>query len=372
MSDMKYQLGINMVLRSILIILTAMALTFGHAFAGSIAIAPEPLRDLRDQRALLGAKIKELDNISKKITATQAEKSSAKSSILRQEAESKEARIKLEKLQNFDRDNPGEISPTQLNAAVDRNKQAFKALKEAKENLASADSKINSLTSEAGGQYAEFLRLQKSFERDVNRVVDIHVDEQTRILQVSKEVEVTERVACGDDSIPVCKERSKKAAELKATERGSVVFVNSFTEVKNFKLSKEELRSEVQATLTNKVFSNQHMVGETEYETTIKASVVPAISDSLREQMAGAIRSEVYGIVGGRIDYSQVQNPSQLASSSQADVEDEQEAPAKPAKGKKKKTEPQQEEPVVHEETPPKETPPQRTPRKLEKPTFTF
>lgn len=359
-----------MVLRRTLIILAVLALSFGHAFAGSVVIAPEPLRDLRDQRALLGAKIKELDNIGKQIVSVQAEKNSAKASIRRQEAESKEARIKLEKLQNFDRDNPGEISPTQLNAAVDRNKQAFRALKEAKENLASADSKINLLSSEASGQYAEFLRLQKSFERDVNRVVDGQVDEQIRILQVSKEVEVTERVACGDDSIPVCKERSKKAAELKATERGSVVFINSFTEVKNFKLSKEELRSEVQATLANKVFSNQHMVGETEYETTIKASVVPAISNSLREQMAGAIRSEVYGIVGGRIDYSQVQNPSQLVSRVQADTEDEEIAPpVKPARDKKAKIEPQREEPAVQEEPPP---PPQRAPRKLEKPTFTF
>lgn len=357
----------HMFFRCTLIILAALTLSSGHAFAGPIVIAPEELRDLKEQRNQLSAQIKRLDNISKQVAAAQAEKSAAKASIRRQEAESNEARIKLEKLQNFDRDNPGEISPKQLNAAVDRNKQAFSALKLAKENLASADSRINTLGSEASTQYAEYLRMQKSFERDVNRVVDVHVDEQIRILQVSKEVEVTERVACGDDSIPVCKERSKKAAELKATERGSVVFINSFTEVKNFKLSKEELRSEVQATLTNKVFSNQHFVGDSEYETTIRASVVPAISPALREQMAGAIRSEVYGIVGGRIDYSQVQNPSHLVSSAQAGAEDFEEAPAKPAKVKKK-IEPLQEEPVVQEAPPP----PQRTPRKLEKPTFTF
>lgn len=354
--------------------MAALTLSSGHAFAGQIVIAPDELRDLKEQRALLGAKIKELDNIGKQIAAAQAEKSAAKASIRRQEAESNEARIKLGKLQDFDRDNPGEISPKQLNAAVDRNKQAFSALQEAKEKLASADSSINSLGSEASTQYAEYLRMQKSFERDVNRVVDVHVDEQIRVLQVAKEVEVTERVACGEDSIPVCKERSKKAAELKATERGSVVFVNSFTEVKNFKLTKEELRSEVQATLTNKVFSNQHFVGDSEYETTIKASVVPAISDALRGQIAGAIRSEVYGIVGGRIDYSQVQNPSQLVSSAHADAEDFEEAPppVKPAKVKKKVVEPQQEAPAVQEEPPPPPPPPPRAPRKLEKPTFTF
>lgn len=359
---MKFLLRKHMVFRGVLIVLAALALSFGQAYAAPVEVAPDLLRDLKDQRALLGAQIKKLDNISKQISAVQAEKNAAKASIQQQEAESKEARTKLEKLQNFDRDNPGEISPAQLNAAVDRNKRAFSALKEAKEHVAYSDAKLNSLSSEASSQYAEFLRLQKSFERDVSRVVDGQVDGQIRLLQVSKEVEVTERVPCGDDSIPVCKERSKKAAELKATERGSVVFVNSFTEVKNFKLSKEELRSEVQATLTNKVFTNQHMVGETEYETTIKATVVPAISNSLREQIAGSIRSEVYTLAGGRIDYAQVHNPSLLAG----EAEEEIIPPVKTIKSRKK-IEPQQEEPAVQEAPPP-----QRTPRRLEKPTFTF
>ncbi len=366
---MKFLLEMHMVFRRTLIILIAMALSFGYAYASSIVIVPEQQRDLKEQRNQLGAQIKKLDNISKQIAAVQAEKSAEKASIKRLEAESNDARISLEKMQNFDRESPGSISPAKLNAAADRNRQAFSAVKEAKEHVTNADAKINSLNSEASVQYAEFLRLQTSFERDVSRVVDVNVGEQVRALQVSKEVEVTERVPCGDDSVPVCKERSKKAAELKATERGSAVLVNSFTEVKNFKLSKEELRSEVQATLTNKVFSNQHFVNDSEYETTIKATVVPAISNAMREQMASAIRSEVYAIVGGKIDYSQVQNPSQLAGGIQPDNQAEDEAPpyVKPAKGKKK-IEPQQEAPVVQEEPPP----PQRAPRKLEKPTFSF
>jgi hypothetical protein len=204
----------------------------------------------------------------------------------------------------------------------------------------------------------------------VDRVVETQLQERLRVLQVKKEVTVTEKVACGDDSIPVCKERSKKAAEQKASETGSVVFVNSLTEVKNFKLSKEDIRSEVQATLSNKVFTNQHMVGETEYETTITANVEPAIGDSLREQMAGAVRSQVYDIIGGRIDFSQVQNPAQQTADSGQDSEDV--APVRPSKGKKKAV-------VVEEQPAPQEAaPPQPAPtpvpvrRRIEKPTFTF
>lgn len=353
-------------------VFAAMVFAFGNAFAGSIDIPPDELRDLKDQRALLVAKVTELDNIGKQIIAAQADRNSAKTTIRRLEAARNKARSDLEAAQKFDRERPGVISPEQMRDYEDKNRQAFSALKEARENITKYEIKINALSNEGSGQYAEFLRLQKSFERDVSRVVDVHVDRKILALQVSKEVQVTERVACGEDSIPVCKERSKKAAELKAIERGSVVFVNSFTEVKNFKLSKEELRSEVQATLTNKVFSNQHFVGDAEYETTITATVVPAISNALREQIAGAIRSEVYSMTGGKIDYSMVQDPAQLASSPQAEEPQEsEEAPRRiksPAKSKITENVPQQEEPAVQEEPPP----PQRAPRKLEKPVFTF
>lgn len=364
-------------LRKLLIILFSMALTSPPVFAGALLIAPELLRDLRDQRVLLGGKVKELDEVGKQIVVTQGDKRSALASIRHLEAENNQAKAKLEKLQEFDRDNPGTISREQLRAAEEQNRQAFSALKDAREKSANADTKINALSVDASAKYAEFLRLQKSFERDVSRVVDSQLQERLRALQVKKEVSVTERVACGNDSIPVCKERSKKAAEQKASEMGSVVFVNSLTEVKNFKLSKEELRSEVQATLSSKTFSNQHMVGETEYETTITANVEPVIGESLSEQMTGAIRSQVYDTIGGKIDFSQVQNPSQFTDDVAQDEGDAAAArpTAKPVKGKRKKVvqEETEEEPAPQEEAP-RQAPPAPAPstRRLEKPTFSF
>lgn len=335
----------------------------GAAQAASVAIDPVMLSDLRDQRTLLSAKVKELDEVNKQITVARADQRSAISSISRLEAENNQAKSKLEKLQEFDRDNPGTISQEQLRAAEDQNRKAFAALRDARDKKSGSESRINSLNVEASSKYAEFLRLQKSFERDVNRVVDTHLQERLVALQVKKEVTATERVACGDDSIPVCKERSKKAAELKASEMGSVVFVNSLTEVKNFKLSKEELRSEVQATLSNKQFTNQHMVGETEYETTITASVEPVIGDGLREQMAAAIRAQVYDKVGGRIDFSQVQDPSQSDSGY---AEDE---PKLTRSAKKKVV---QEEEVEEQPVPRQPAPAPAPVRRLEKPIFTF
>ena len=347
-------------------LLIAAALFSTGAMAASFTIAPEFLGDLREQRVLLAEKVKELDEVVKQSGVAQSDKRSATASIRRLETENDQARTKLEKLQGFDRDNPGTISHDLLRAAEEENKKAFRALKDAKDKKSLAESRINALNVDASTKYAEFLRLQKSFERDVNRVVDTQLQERLRVLQVKKEVSATDRVACGDDSIPVCKERSKKAAELKATEMGSVVFVNSLTEVKNFKLSREDLRSEVQATLSNKVFSNQRMVGETEYETTITANVEPVIGDQLSEQMASAIRYQVYDMVGGRIDFSQVQDPSHPSEGEADDT-----ISAKPVKSTKKAA-PEQAA-AVEQEAPQEEAPViAPTPRRLEKPTFTF
>ena len=361
------------ILPNILLFLVATILVPSNAVAASFEIASGELRDLRDQRILLTAKVKELDMVSKKIVDAQTNKRSAIASIRRLGSELDQAKTKLEKLQEFDRDNPGAISREQIRAAEDQNTQAYRMLRDAKESKSEAEAKINSLSVDASGKYAEFLRLQKSFERDVNRVVDSQLQKRLLVLQEKKEVEVTERVACGDDSVPVCKERSKKAAELKATETGSVVFVNSLTEVKNFKLSREELRSEVQATLSNKVFSNQHMVGETGYETTIKANVEPVIGDALREQMAGVIRSQVFDMVGGRIDFSQVRNPSQFADGAEETNDSDEKVPVESSGSQRRKV---IQEEAVQQESPQEEAPRQQAPapeqRKREKPTFTF
>ena len=357
------------VLRGTLVVAAAV-LPLHCALAGTFTIPSDQLSDLRDQRTLLASKVKELDDVSKQITVAKADRRSAISSIRRLQSESEQAKAKLEKLQEFDRDNPGTISQEQLRSAESQNRQAFSALQDARDKKDGSEAKINSLGVDASTKYADFLRLQKSFERDVDRVVDAQLQERLRVLQVKKEVTATEKVPCGDDSIPVCKERSKKAAELKATETGSVVFVNSLTEVKNFKLSKEEIRSEVQATLSNKVFSNQHLVGETEYETTITANVEPAIGDQLREQMRSSIRSQVYDIIGGGIDFSQVQDPSQLATiSGGQDYEDA--APARSSRARKNAAD---EQAAPQEATPPPQPAPAPAPvrRKIEKPIFTF
>jgi hypothetical protein len=345
------------------------AFIFGYAYGGKLVIAPETLKDLSEQRALLGESIKKLDEINRKVATAKSDISTANDSVRFFEKENKKAKVNLEKKQAYDRDNPGEIVE-QLRAAEEKNIETSRALGEAKEKRAIYESELIAHNKLAARQHNEFLKQQKSFEREVDRAVDIGLQDKLQTLQVSRMVEATERVPCGNDPIPVCKERSKKAAEQKASEQGSVVLINSLTEVKNFKLTKDELRSEVRATLSNKTFSNQHLIGETEYETTVTANVEPVVGETLREQIADNIRSDIYRMVGGRVDYSLVQDPDEeeaaqplKRSASRSGAEKKRKAPQEEA---------QQEEAPQEEATQQEEAPVQRAPRKLEKPMFTF
>ena len=345
--------------------------------AESLKIAPEDLDDISQQRHLLVQSMNRLDDIGKKIQVAKSEKRHAMASVKRLDKEVDEARLNLEKMQRFDREVPGSITPNVMREAQDKNRNVSRELEDAKIKVSTNDIEINSLSSSANEAYADYLLRQKSYVRDIERIVESQLQKRLSTLQVKKEVQVTSKVACANDSIPVCKERSKKAAEMDASERGSVVFVDSLTEVKNFQLSKEEVRSEVQATLTNKVFSNQHFVGDAEYETTITATVEPAIGTRLREQMANTIRSQVNAKVGGKIDFSLVKNPSVFASSQ----DESSEVPYVPVSRDQSRRElrenvveePQQAPPPRQEAPAPQQAAPTpSTPSKQIRPIFTF
>lgn len=299
-----------------------------YVYAAASSISPEQQRELTRKNDQIKAAVKELDDIGKEMVVAKAKDDAAIDSIDRLELESEQATARLEALQKIDRETPDTIAPEKLQKAEDANKQAISALNNAKARRNEYAAEVGALNGKAIEKYAEFERQERSFERDVDTIVNAQVDQRILSLQSAKEVVVTARVACGDETVKQCKERSVKAAELAASEQGSVVFVTSLTEVKNFKLSKDELRSEVQATLTNKEVVKQQMFGEAEaYETTLKAKVEPVIGDSLHDRMAEGIRAEIYALVGGQVDYTQVQNP---ATSSDAET---------PKKKKKSETE---------------------------------
>lgn len=286
-------------------------LSITYVSAAPSLVSPEQNGELNKKNAQIKVAVRELDDIGKELIVARAKQNAGSDTIERLELESDQAAVRLETLQKIDRESPDTIAPEKLSAAKDKNRQAILALNAAMTERDEYAAEAGRLKGRAIEKYAEFRMLERSFERDVDTVVNAQTDQRISSMHTAKEVVVTTRTSCGDEPIKQCKERSLKAAELAASEQGSVVFVTSLTEIKNFKLSKDELRSEVHATLSNKEIIKQQMFGEGEaYETTLKATVVPVIGDTLREQIAEGIRAEVYALAGGQVDYTQVRDPS--------------------------------------------------------------
>lgn len=282
--------------------------------ASSLAIAatdpPTGMSELNNKRPALFALIKDLNASKSRIATLQAERNAADESLSQAQTRSREARDNLEKKQKYDRENPGEITD-KLNVAGEQNRQAASALKSAKENLANIERSLIAANVTGAAQFVEFKRLQQDFEGHLKALVDYQLQHKVEALQIAKVVEAKGVVSCGDDAVRICKDKSRKEAEKKATEQGSIIDFSAFTEVENFQLTKEEIRSEVHATLSSEEILSQKYSDEASSAVTeIRVKVDPVISPSLRKRMADAIRDDLLKQSGGPIYFSEVSDPS--------------------------------------------------------------
>ena len=120
------------------------------------------------------------------------------------------------------------------------------------EYVAALDGKIN----ESRASYNIALRQQKNIQESIDNIsgqlANTELQKRLRKIQKSKRINIAVRETCSltvtkDD----CRDKARVKAERKASEKGSVVVVESVTEVKNFNLSKDEVRSRVKARISD-------------------------------------------------------------------------------------------------------------------------
>ena len=293
-----------MSLRSLPLILVATCFWGAEAAAQRPAVTNDEIRDLRAQRGRLEGKLKELSSQNKSILAKQAEINSTKASLSRLQSDNERAGRQLETLQEVERKNPGSIQPEKLRASEEENRRTYHALSDARSRVGKLEAQLIDVRSSVIQENADFEQLRREYESRIDALTDRQVEERIAAFQVKKTTEATGTAACEQLTLTACRQMSQKNAELKASEQGSVVVIDSMTEVKNFKLTKEELRSVVSATLSDVRVIEQKLVNEQYYQTRISATVVPAISPTLRQQLQDGARAELLAKAGGPLDYS--------------------------------------------------------------------
>lgn len=157
------------------------------------------------------------------------------------------------------------------------------------------DGKIN----ESRANYNIAVRQQKNIQDSIDnisgRLANTELQKRLRAIQKSKRINIAVRETCSltvtkDD----CRDKARIKAERKASEKGSVVVVESVTEVKNFNLSKDEVRSRVKARISD------IRVTRDSYDLTadktgwivdygISALVTPVVTEQMRNDLKNQI-----------------------------------------------------------------------------------
>lgn len=133
--------------------------------------------------------------------------------------------------------------------------------------------------------------MQHSINRMFKTLTDEEINRQLSGLRKSHDIKISAVETCSlsvtkDD----CIDKARVRAEREAAERGSLVIVDAVTEVKNFNLTKDEVRSRVSARISNiqvfkKTFDLTPDKTGWRVEYGITATVTPAIHDDMRNQL---------------------------------------------------------------------------------------
>jgi len=284
------------------VLLAAFCLGGADAVAqGADALSSE-INELRAQRAQINTVLRALNGVNKSIAIKQGEIDSTQKSMGTLVAEQNRARAQLKRFRDIEDQNPEVIQPEKMRAAEDENRQASRRVSEAKAKIGALELQLIELRSTQNRRGVELEQQRAPYEARIDSITDRQLAERIRGMQVKRAVEATGTASCEEVKLSECRQLSQKNAELKASEQGSVVVVESLTEIKNFKLTKEELRSVVSASLSDIRILEQKLIDETRYRTRISASVTPAVGGAFRQQLRASVRSEIVARLGGELD----------------------------------------------------------------------
>lgn len=117
----------------------------------------------------------------------------------------------------------------------------------------------------------------KSIESEINslrqRIADIQFARLKGEIEREREVIAHGETSCGAMSIQMCMEAALDQARRNAAENGSAVIIDSFTEVKDFELKRDEIRSRVRAIVLRHDVLDSGFIGHSGYYYKIRAIV---------------------------------------------------------------------------------------------------
>ena len=205
------------------------------------------------------------------------------------------AKSNLEFWQKVTIEQPGEDIDQKLNEKLQIYRKVNAGLKQKKKEFSGYEQQVSATETDIKILSSELRAAQDRYDSRLLRFLDAHVQRRLKDFQTSSVIEVEAQEFCGEDITPrACENHTMMKAERKAKDSGSVVLMESVTEVKNFQLINDEVRKEVKAQLSNrKIIENKRGVGKhyVKIAVTVSPALTPALKESLSDRAAQEFRT---------------------------------------------------------------------------------
>jgi hypothetical protein len=275
-------------------------------FAQNDISAPDLVR-LKAARSKVQNLIGPLSAVIRSMDKALAEEGTIRLQIPELERQSKAASQARERLERLDQENPGDVSAASLEEKRRDADKAYKNRRAASEKIKAINDKLEVYRAEEAQTRTDFSHAKLEYERLVDQIAARVAAAMRQKLEVPKAVTGEATVACGEISPKACGDRAMSEAERNAAEKGSVIAVESTTVISNYRLSKDTVRSETRGVISNKEVISNEWVGDESKRVRIKATVTPAISPALADELVRSARLGVIEQSGGELDYALVE-----------------------------------------------------------------
>jgi hypothetical protein len=200
-------------------------------------------------------------------------------------------KAKLDRLRDFEAQNPDMDFSDKINQQRTEWKNANQQYLTNKEYAKSLGSKVVQYQTQYSIAANKKKNLEEALQRISEDLADAQVREKLKQIQTSRRITISVSETCSlNVTKDQCRDQARVKAERQAAERGSLVVVESVTEIKNFNLTKDEARSRVSARV-----SNIEIIKDT-YDLTadksgwhvdyqINATVTPVITEQMRMEL---------------------------------------------------------------------------------------
>ena len=210
------------------------------------------------------------------------------------EKEKYSSQTALRAIQRIDRENPGLGLAEKVHNARIRNQIAFKNYQAELDHLQALRMKKIQAARAAQNEIIVLYNIAHDIKQMRHALITREVEKRIAHFKKTTVVDGYGKVTChSEESIQQCQERAKRNAERDASEKGSIMVVNSVSNIRNFQLTQDQIETETQAQLSNVEILDKGWIGDMSYQYHIRATVTPVIGVLLRKQIEESVAQDL-------------------------------------------------------------------------------